>query len=369
MGRTNRGRACLASIALAATVALTGCTIPFINVELPDLPFSLPELPFELPSFDLDELPVPTFTLPIGVTTTVDDARLEVLSSNASTLDDAALVMPGYLSVGVKTASSSAPLCVEGDFGSLYGLDVDLGAAVASEMGLLVRYVPVVDAAGLGTECDVIMNGRSNNPNAIAIAGTYVESATSFFHKGETTVSAITDLNGKSVGLQGGSNSETVLNKTGLKMSQKSFANLNEAFDSLAAGEIDYVLCEAYPGAYLASLHPGVTFAGALEAPETSGIAVSATNTELVTRVQEAFDTISSNGILDIARSRWVGKMPTLTVDSQIQNVPTGSMKPAASEPASEDAEATAEGGETVEGEGGEDNDGSDAGANAITNI
>ena len=358
MGRTNRGKACLASMALAATVTLTGCTIPFINVEIPDLPF-------ELPSFNLDELPVPTFTLPVGVTTTVDDARLEVLSSNASTLSDEALVMPGYLTVGVKTANSSAPLCVEGDFGSLYGLDVDLGAAVASEMGLLVRYVPVTGASGLGNEYDVIMNGRSNNPNAIAIAGTYVESATSFFHKGEIVTSAVTDLNGKSVGIQGGSNSETVLNKTGLKMSQKAYANLNEAFDGLAAGEVDYVLCEAYPGAYLASLHPGVSFAGALETPETSGIAVKAANGELVEAVRAAFESISSNGVYEVVRARWVGQMPTLTTDSVIQNVPTGSTKPAETT-----SEAPAEGEDaTLDNGDGEENDGSEAGENAITNI
>lgn len=354
MGHQGSGKARLCGVALAATMALSGCTIPFINVEVP---FDLPSLPFslpDLPAIDLEELPVPTFTLPIGVTTSVDDARLEVLSSKLSTLSDEALVMPGYLTVGVKTANSSAPLCVEGEFGSLYGLDVDLGAAVASEMGLLVRYVPVVDGSSLGSECDVIMNGRSNNPNAITIAGTYVESATSFFHKGDAAVAVTTDLGGKSVGLQGGSNSESVLNETALKMSQKPYANLNEAFDALAIGEVDYVLCEAYPGAYLASLHEGISFAGALEAPVTSGIAVSASNAELVEAVRTAFEAISANGVYDVVRTRWVGKMPTLTTDSQIQNVPEAKAK-----------STTSTSDESAEGEA----DGSDAGANAITNV
>jgi len=346
--------ACLASAALAVTTALSGCTIPIINYELP---FDLPS--FELPEFDLGELPIPEFTLPIGVTTTVDDARLEVLSSKSSTLSDEALVMPGYLTVGVKTANSSAPMCVEDEYGTLFGIDVDYGAAVASEMGLLVRYVPVVDESSLGVDCDVVMNARSSNPNDIAIAGTYVESATSFFHKGDPTVVVPTDLGGKSVGLQAGSASEALLNSTGLKMSQKSFSNLNEAFDALAAGEVDFVLCEAYPGAYLAALRGGISFAGSIEAPETSGIAVKAANAELVEAVRTAFDTVSTNGVLGVARAHWVAQMPTLTIDSQIQNIPGGSNEADTSDATSETVETTAD----------EDSDGSDAGANAITNV
>ena len=119
MERRSKKRVCLAGAALAVTMALTGCTIPFVNYEF-DLPFDLPQ--FELPDLDLDELPIPEFTLPIGVTTTVDDARIEVLGSKSSTLSDEALVMPGYLTVGVKTATSSAPLCVEDEYGTLFAV-------------------------------------------------------------------------------------------------------------------------------------------------------------------------------------------------------------------------------------------------------
>ena len=110
-------------------------------------------------------------TLPIGVTTSVEEARQSVLSGKAATLSEGSLVMPGYLTVGVKTTMSSAPMCVLGEGGALYGLDADLGAALASEMGLKVRYVPVTDGSALGQQCDIIMNGRSNNPDTITIAG------------------------------------------------------------------------------------------------------------------------------------------------------------------------------------------------------
>ncbi len=352
------------AVALAMSVALSGCTIPFINVEVP---IDLPELPFELPSLpeiDLSNLDIKPIKLPIGVTTSVDEARQDVLAGKSATLSDDALVAPGYLSVGVKLASSSAPMCVAGEGGSLFGLDVDLGAAMASEMGLKVRYVPVVDESSLGKDCDVIMNSHSDNPDSIAIAGTYVESASSFFTKGEPTVVSATDLGGKSVGLQSGSASEAVLNETGLKMSQKSYSTLNEAFEALAAGEVDYVLCEAYPGAYLAALHTGISFAGALETPVTSGIAMLPSNTELVAAVQAAFDGVSANGIYGVVRTRWVGNMPVLTSDSVIQNIPEGKKS-------STNSDTTADqSGETVDATGSDDEgDGSDAGSNAITSL
>jgi polar amino acid transport system substrate-binding protein len=334
------------------TVALTGCTIPFVNIEVP---FEMPDLSsLPLPKIDLENLDIKPIKLPVGVRTSVDEARANVLSDKASTLSDEALVMPGYLTVGLKTTTSSAPTCVEGEFGAVFGLDVDLGAALASELGLKVRYVPVIDGSALGTECDVIMNGSSDNPDSIAIAGTYVESASSFFYRGESTVVVPTDLGGKSVGIQSGSVSETVLNRTGLKMSQHPYDNLNEAFNALDNGEVDFVLCEAYPGGYLSTLHEGISFAGALEAPTTSGVAVSASNEELVSAVQSAFDTISANGVFEGLRSRWVGAMPTLTTDSVIQGVPAGSDSASATSP---------------EQSGDEASDGSDAGSNAITNI
>jgi polar amino acid transport system substrate-binding protein len=137
-------------------------------------------------------------------------------------------------------------------------------------------------------------------------------------------------------------------------MSQHPYDNLNEAFNALDNGEVDFVLCEAYPGGYLATLHEGISFAGALEAPTTSGVAVSASNEELVSAVQSAFDTISANGVFEGLRSRWVGAMPTLTTDSVIQGVPAGSDSASATSP---------------EQSGDEASDGSDAGSNAITNI
>lgn len=341
-----RVKAAVAAALMA--VSLTGCTIPIINVELP---FDLPKL--NLPSIDASKLDIKPVTLPVGVRTSVTDARAAQLSSKASTLDSSAVLVPGYLTVGVKTTASSAPFCVEGEGGRVYGLDVDLAAALASEMGLKVRYVPVVDNQSLGADCDIIMNDQTQDASKVLIAGSYIESATSFFYRGAPTVLDVTNFNGKSVGLQSGSVSETVLNRTGLKMSQKAYANLNEAFDALGRGEVDFVLCEAFPGAYLASLREGISFAGSLETPKTSGISVLASNAALASATQAAFDNISYNGILELVRTRWVGTLPVLTTDEVIPNIPEGDSNASQTSPESSNGAS----------------DGSEAGSNAITSV
>jgi polar amino acid transport system substrate-binding protein len=169
------------------------------------------------------------------------------------------------------------------------------------------------------------------------------------------------------VGLQGSSVSETALNKTGLKMSQKSYENLNAAFKGLEAGEVDFVLCEAYPGAYLASLHDGLAFAGALNEPKVSGVAIKSANKDLADATKAAFEVVSANGQLQDIRERWVGSMPVLTKDSQIKDIPEGETKDEdESDEEAEDGESKEEGGatETVTEEGS-----TDAGSNAITSI
>lgn len=328
MQQTSVGRLGALVAALAVLVALSGCTIPLVNVEVPiNLPGSSSAADSgtaESGSTSASRPNVPAAKLPIGVSTSVDEARDKVLAGKASVLSDGALVVPGYLTVGVRTHTSSAPLCVQGDGGQLYGMDVDLGAALASELGLKVRYVSVVDTTTLGSQCDVVMDTAPDASGRVAVVGNYVQTASSFFYRGATAVLSPTDLAGKSVGLQSGSVSETVLNRTGLMMSQQAFGSLNEAFDALSAGQVDFVLCEAYPGGYLAMLHPGISFAGSLVQPDSYGIGILSSNAELTNAAQAAYDVIAVNGVLGGIQQRWIGAMPALSEFSLIANVPEG---------------------------------------------
>ena len=58
-----------------------------------------------------------------------------------------------------------------------------------------------------------------------------------------------------------------------LPPTKKTYSNINECFEALESGEVDYVICDSTAGGYLARLMSEVSYVGALEAPSTLGVA------------------------------------------------------------------------------------------------
>ena len=249
----------------------------------------------------------------------------EARASKASALEPTttSTVEEGVLTVGVDASASSAPFFIGLQDGTVTGIDVDLAAALADEMGLSVRFVSVDDPeSALGSTCDVVMSAEDEEYDGATVVGSYAESATAFFHNGDMGIAEVDDLSSKTVGVQAGSVSDKALSNTGLVMEEVSFDNLNDAFEALSDGEVDYVLCDAYSGAYLSMYYEDVSFAGCLGEPAPTGIAVSSDNSELQTALASALETVQGNGLGDLLRQRWVGGMENLTTDTQVQDVP-----------------------------------------------
>ena len=251
--------------------------------------------------------------------------------------------------------------CVPDSDDSISGIDIDLASAIADQLDLKVKFVSIVGTDdATANSCDIVMNVSPESVSDSTVVGSYAESASAFFHKGDEGTVTVADLTGKKVGVQSGSVSERALSKTGLDMTKTPYTNLNEAFEALEAGEIDYVLCDAYAGAFLAHGYTDLAFAGTLDMPATRGIAVASSNTELQTAIQQALDEVLSNGSYEAVRARWIGAFPTLTTDQQIVDIPEA-------ESSTEDSEET----DSEETEG-SDSDSTEqtpdeAGSNAVT--
>ena len=257
-------------------------------------------------------------------TKTYDEARAAQTSALKPKVDGSSLKNQGYLTVGLRTARSTIPFYLAADSGEISGIDVDVASILASELGLKVRFVSVASTSkGLESDCDIVMDTASNSDvSGARIVGTYAEQSTAFFHKGASGAVSAADLNGKTVGLQGGSVSQKALGDSGLTMTQKTFDSLNDCFDALAAGSVDYVLCDAYAGAYLARMYNGLAFAGTIDVPQTAGVAVASTNSTLLKALGEAMGAAQMGGCLDIVRSHWIGDLPVLTAAEQVKDVP-----------------------------------------------
>jgi len=235
----------------------------------------------------------------------------------------------GTLTVGLLADSLGLPYCSADENGNVEGLDVDLGAALADQMGLSVTYKVVSNVSNGLSSCDVVMSSTESAAQKAdaTICGSYDESACGFFCRGEFsgTVSK-SDLTGMTVAVQEGSSSASTLSKSDLNMNTMVCSSSSEAFSLLVDGTVDYVLCDAYLGAYLAANQTTkISFAGAISDPETMGVAVASSNSELASAVTSAFEAVKSNGKLDVIRSTWVGSFSSLTSSSKVSGVTTQS--------------------------------------------
>ena len=299
--------------------------------------------------------PIDTVTAAVSSPTVAEGLAARAASVTTS-LTAPTLLEDGTLTVGLST-SASAPMCVTGSDGSYQGYDVDIAYALGAQLGLKVKFVSVSNAASAcGVECDVVMDSIASRSGGATVVGSYAEDSTAFFYKGEEKVCERGELLGKNFGVQDGSASMQVLKRSDLDAAITTFENLNDAFDALEQGTVDYVLCDANSGAYLSGEYGDLSCAGTISTPESIGVAVASTNTELQNYVKEAVDAISSNGVADLIRAKWLGGMSPLTDASIVSNIQISA--------------GTVEGAsDTAEVSGGSSGvqDGSTAGANAAT--
>ena len=301
--------ALIASVLISATLALTGCqfvddmTQVFSNFDFGGFVESVQA------AFD-------DFMNPVSY----DEGRQAQITRIAPAVSAPTVLVDGYLTVGIKTLDTLAPSYIANADGTISGLDIDLASAIAEEMGLKVRFVNVYDIGqSLGYTCDVVMDVAAGEDPYATVIGQYAETGTAFFYRGEPVTVGVADLYGKSVALQQGSVSQALLETSGLQMYQSPYNNLNEAFAALDAGVVDFVLCEAYPGAYLASTYEGLSCCGTLDVPSSLGIGVSVYNADLQNAVQTAYSKVDGNGLMGIIRRDWIGGMSNLSYANQVQ--------------------------------------------------
>lgn len=249
--------------------------------------------------------PLSTFTTP-----TIDQIEYETVTPAVS---DDALVTPGTLTVALDT--SDAPQAMQGADGELTGYAVDAARALASRMGLKVAFV---DASSAGSvlgdkKADIFIGEINSTDGDVSSLGTCLYDAASVFGRtsdgGSLNVSTDT-LNTSILGVQMSSASQEALAKQSITANQKTYPNINECFEALESGEVDYVICDSTAGGYLARLMSEISYVGALEAPSTLGVAGASSNDELCRAVSDALDAITVDGTLEAVHCVWYGTMP-----------------------------------------------------------
>ncbi len=261
------------------------------------------------------EIPTPSF---LGTSTTYQEAKAARAAERTSAVADTELVESGVLTVGIKS-SETAPLSIASSDGSKSGVDIEVAYAMAEQMGLTVKFTDVSGTSAIGSTCDIVMGVTANEAGTSVVLGDYAEDCVAVFTKGGQTVKSVSDLSGKTIGVQVASASQKAISAAAGDANYTTYTNLNEAFAALDAGTVQYVCCGSYSGAYLSGSYDQVSVAGIIDTPTAIGVAVDASKATLTKAVSGAIDSVQTNGQLEVIKSRWMGGIGTLTTAQQIQ--------------------------------------------------
>ena len=217
----------------------------------------------------------------------------------------------GVLRVGVN--SSSAPLAGESTTtGNIVGIDVDIAAALADELGLKVEIVDVGDDAATALSegtVDIVLGVEvSNTSETYWLSDTYLDTAIAFFALSSASAEVPTNVSTLTVAAQVASQSAWSVANLFDQAVLSTTTSLEDAFTALGSGTVSYVASDAIIGTFAAySIDLDVQIVALLEDASGYCVAVLSTHTELQTAVSEALATICDNGIVDLIEKKWLG--------------------------------------------------------------
>lgn len=250
-------------------------------------------------------------------------------------VDDSLLHVPGTLRVGVD--ASNAPYAAESQ-GAIVGIDVDVAAALADELGLKLELVDVgtnTEQAFTNDDVDIVMGVGSDAQNCW-VSEPYLSSTIMLF-AAEEGAKAPTANGAFTVAAQAASMSAVeVTNRLGQE-NLEAAADIQAAFDQLKSGSVDYVATDSTIGSYVAHSAGMTIYPVALLAEETK-YCIGAPNTAagLQDAVSQALKTLSDGGVLALINQKWLGAQMDFSGLTLIEPIP---------EPEPED-------GENAEGDG-----------------
>lgn len=248
------------------------------------------------------------------------------------TISNSALKSSGTLRVGVN--ASNAPYAAESS-GSIVGIDVDIAAALADELGLKLELVDVgssVDTAFTKDNVDIVMGVAKSN-SAYWMSDSYMSSAVALFSLTQNAT-APTQSGSFSVAAQSSSMSAWEVTDHYGESCLRNSADLQGAFESLQTGSVNYVAADSTIGAYVVHSSSVEAYPVALlQDPSSYCIAAPTTNDELQKAVSEALSTLKNGGVISVIQKKWLGDQADISTLKVIQSTK--------SESDSEDAAST----------------------------
>ncbi len=226
------------------------------------------------------------------------------------TVPASALSTQKTLRVGVN--AQAAPLAGQtASSAEIVGIDVDVAAAIADEMGVKLEVVDVgrgAESALNEGKVDIVMGiDTSTSDSSYWRSEAYLSTGVALFAAPSTTAVPEVGSNPTIAAQTSSKSSWRVTNLFG-DSSLLSQSDLKSAFTAMTSGMAQYVAADAVIGTYIAhSNNFDVRINALLQDPSGYCVGVSSKNTELQNAVSAALKKITEGGLVNIIETRWLG--------------------------------------------------------------
>lgn len=224
----------------------------------------------------------------------------------------------GYFTVGLD--DSFPPMGFRDEDNNIVGFDIDLARAVAEQMGVEVKFQPVVwdyIAKELnGKKVDVIWNGctiTDERKKVFDFTDPYMDNKQVVVVKADSKIKTLEDLKGKKVGIQGGSSANIALdNHPEVK---DTLAALNEYSDNAKAltdleiGRLEAVIVDVCVFGHYKQIKPDAfKMLDQDLGSEFFGVGVRKSDQTFLAELQKAMDKVVADGSAQKIADKWFGK-------------------------------------------------------------
>jgi polar amino acid transport system substrate-binding protein len=200
--------------------------------------------------------------------------------------------------------------------GNIIGIDVDVAAALADQLGLKLQ---LVDTAGQNSDnllssgaIDIIMGLEQSNGlvTPMHYVGPYLLDGPALFTVSVSSTPVAVELStlvGTPVTAQKDSLSAWTLGGLIGNSSVVTVASMDEVFDQLVTGAVNYAASDAILGTFLAVDYDDVVCTQIIGTPIGVYIGIPASNEALTNTITDATRTIRDNGVLKLLVTKWLG--------------------------------------------------------------
>ncbi|WP_165060406.1 ABC transporter substrate-binding protein [Adlercreutzia sp. ZJ154] len=225
----------------------------------------------------------------------------------------------GVLRVGVNTNKS--PLAGMGN-DKIIGIDVDIAAALADELGLKVSIVDVgnsPDAALEDGTVDIVMGiDSAESLEGVWLSSQYLPTGVALFALEGSNAKVPTADSKPSIAAQVSSKSAWAVTNAFGEEALSSANDLTSAVNQLQSGQVDYLASDAVIGMYAANrTGANVEIVALIDSASGYCVAISESNTELQKTITDSLQNLISNGTVGVIEQKWLGA--ELDLDSVAQ--------------------------------------------------